>query len=196
MFAEDRYRMSDNGFAVHGALRPTDNTEWVFSYSLPYDSKINFSQLLTYPVDAVTILIPEGGPEATGDGLEDQGIRNLNGVNWQSYALGSLAAEETLALKLSDPLSATADVSTSFDMLIGGGTLVGAIAIVGVWWLRYRSRLKTSPEKPPSTQEVLLGEIAALDDEFEAGKISEAKYSQRREALKRQLVTLMRSNDD
>ena len=196
MFAEDRYRMSDYGFAVHGALRPTDNTEWVFSYSLPYDSQINFSQLLTYPVDAVTILISEGGPEAVGDGLEDLGIRNLNGANWRSYALGSLAAEETLTLKLSSPSSAMADDSTSFDILIGVGTLVGAITIIGVWWVRNRSRLKTSPETPPSAQELLLGEIAALDDEFEAGKISEAKYSQRREALKRRLLTLMRSNDD
>jgi len=74
MFVENRYRMSDYGFAVHGALRPTDNTDWVFSYSLPYDGQINFSQLLTYPVDAVVILIPEGGPNVAGDGLEDQGI--------------------------------------------------------------------------------------------------------------------------
>jgi len=117
-------------------------------------------------------------------------------VNWRSYALGSLAAGETLALKLSDPLSATADYSTSFDMLIGGGTLVGAIAVIGVWWLRNRSKLGMSPETQPSAQEALLGAIAALDDEFEAGKISEAKYSQRRETLKRRLLTLMRSNDD
>lgn len=195
MFAEDRYRMSDYGFAVHGALRPTDNTEWVFSYSLPYGGQINFSQLLTYYVDAVVILIPEGGPNVAGDGLEDQGIRNLNGVNWRSYGLDSLAAGETLALKLSDPLSATADDSTSFDILIGGGTLVGAIA-VGVWWLRKRSRLETSPEIQTSAQEVLLGAIAALDDEFEVGKISEAEYGQRREDLKQRLLILMRSNDD
>jgi hypothetical protein len=196
MFAEDRYRVSDYGFVVHGALRPTDSTEWVFSFSLPYDGESDFNQLLTYPVAAVVILITEGGPNVVGDNLEDQGVRNLDGVNWHTYALGPLATGETLSLKFSDSLLARGDDSKLSNVAIGAIALVCTIAVVGTWWLRNRSRLKTSLEMSPSTREVLLQAIADLDGEFEAGEIHEDEYRQQREALKRQVLALMQGDDD
>jgi 5-hydroxyisourate hydrolase-like protein (transthyretin family) len=196
MFAEDRYRVSDHGFVIRGALRPTDSTEWVFSFILPYGGERDYNQVLTYPVDAVVILITEGGPKVVGDNLEDRGVRNFDGVNWHTYSLGPLAAGETLALKFSDSLLPGGNESTSSNIMIGAIALVCAIVVVGTWLLRSRSRLEKSLGTSPSAREALLQAIALLDDEYEAGEIREDEYRQQREALKREVLALMQGEND
>jgi hypothetical protein len=73
---------------------------------------------------------------------------------------------------------------------------------VGIGWRYVGSRSPEKGEEPVTEQEVrrdkgtLLHAIAALDDAFDSGDISEKEYQDRRAALKRELAELMKSEND
>jgi hypothetical protein len=86
-------------------------------------------------------------------------------------------------------------------MLIGVSLLVGVAALVGFWWLRVRrgsqERLPPQDEGPAHDgKPALLAAIAALDDEFEAGRIGADEYHARREELKGRALQAMGDRDD
>jgi hypothetical protein len=200
--AQGRFVVTDLGFVDRGPIKPAEATELVFGFSLPYERRMAFKQTMTLPVDAITILMPESGPAVQGEGLSDEGVRDMGGVPMRNYALGSLSSGDTLALNLSvSPISVGSGSSLN-GVLIGAGALGLVVVALGLW--RYRSSGAESrtgerrelPVEVIPDREALLRAIAALDDEFEAGQIPEDEYHQRREELKRQVLTAMRGADD
>jgi hypothetical protein len=73
---------------------------------------------------------------------------------------------------------------------------------VGIGWRYVGSRSPEKGEEPAiemdesRDKETLLHAIAALDDAFDSGDIPEKEYHSRREALKRELAELMKSEND
>jgi len=123
-----------------------------------------------------------------------------------------LAAGERLLFELvgrpTHTLTTTATPSSSggsnTNMVAVALAVAGAIALAlaGVLWYRQR-QMVTAPavvmratdgwEEPPANadKETLLRAVAALDDAFEAGKLDEGTYLERRALLMERLVSLM-----
>jgi hypothetical protein len=106
-----------------------------------------------------------------------------------------LAAGDTVTFQLSgQPGSAAASPGTTAltaSRSLGIGIGLGAVALVlvgaGLWWLQRRRATGAEPE----SREGLLQAIADLDDDFEAGNMSEAEYRRVRTRLKAKLIRLM-----
>jgi mono/diheme cytochrome c family protein len=199
--APNRFVPTGQGFVDTAPVRPgVMSAQLVFSYALPYQGSLDFSQPVLHPVEAVVVLIPEGGLRLTGEGVEDQGVREASGSNAHSYTLGPLEAGETLAFRLSGRLR---QASTSGNVLssvaIGAAVLGVSLIAAGLWWYRRPSAVRSTPDGASSDvegREALLRELAELDDAHEAGRIDAPTYARRREQLKRRLMARMREGDD
>ncbi len=207
-----RYKQTENGFADTVPVRPGSNVvQLVFSFELPYEKRLDFEQPLSYPVDSVVILVPEGGPEVSGEGVQDMGLREITGTSVQNYGAGPYEAGDILKVSLRGRPPKTEGASTPVtwqNVVIGLGALGLALVAVGLWWRS--AALKRSedfeeealeeaaaePAAGGEDRESLLRAIAELDDAFEAGELEEQEYHQRRQALKERLVALMRGEDD
>jgi mono/diheme cytochrome c family protein len=200
--SQGRFVVTDLGFIDRDPIRPAEATELVFRFSLPFERRLAFEQTMALPVEAITILMPEDGPAVQGEGLSDEGVRDIGGVPVRNYSRSSLSSGDTLALNLSvSPLSVGSRSSLN-GVLIGAGVLGLVVVALGLWWYRTASTESRTSEREGTPGEIvpdreaLLRAIAALDDDFEAGEIPEKAYRQRREELKRQALTAMRGADD
>jgi len=202
-------QFTDEGVVVSAPLLPGSGTgEVVFNFDLPYDRRLDFSQEIAYPVGAVVALLPAGGPELSGSGWQDLGVRDVGGIAYQNHALGALFPGQTLDLTLSGRLGTTGSTGGGFstsNIAVGLGVLGLTLVAVGLWWYRpwrrptvERVRPVEEPLPPPGGEEIdtVIRQIADLDDDFEAGVIQEKEYRRRRAALKRKALDLRPGQDD
>jgi hypothetical protein len=200
-------RFTDGGVVVLGPLMPGSGTgEVVFNFDLPYDRGLEFSQDMAYPVGAVVALIPDGGPDLTGSGWQDMGVRDIGGVTYQNMGLGALFTGQTLDFSLSGRVSASGSSAgglSTANLAIGLGVLGLTLVAVGLWWYRpwQRPAAAGGPDEvmrqaEPAEMPSILGQIADLDESFEAGDLTEEDYRRRREALKARALALKRGEDD
>lgn len=177
--ASDRFALTAGGFSYATDLEPgTSSAQLIVTYDLPFDGRAEFAQPLDLAVQSVVIL---AGPDALtvrGAGISDAGATSMGGLAMRQYLAGPLAAGETLAFAVGAP-------AFPLEALIGGAVLLAAVAAAAIGWLRRRPRPARAAEAPPPDRQALLLRIAALDDDFEAGRAPEAEYRRRREALKR-----------
>lgn len=203
-------QFTDEGVVVSAPLFPGSGTgEVVFNFDLPYDRRLSFSQEITYPVGAVVALLPAGGPELSGSGWQDLGVRDVGGISYQNHTLGALFPGQTLDLTLSGQSGTTGStgggISTS-NIAVGLGVLGLTLVAVGLWWYRpwrrpTAERVRTVEEPPPPAGgdpeiDTVIRQIADLDDDYEAGVIQEKEYRRRRAALKRRALDLRLGQDD
>jgi mono/diheme cytochrome c family protein len=202
-----QYQPTDSGFSLINPLRPGgDSAQVVFSFDLQEAKSSEITQAITVPVDAVTVLVVEGGPTVSGDGVTDQGVREAAGEQLHQYDIGPMAAGRTLDLTLTGPPFWAKLIPGS----VGGGWIVGAVGLilaVGaiVWW--YRPWIAAGDEASVQTDEQvdepamdrrqsLLRAMAELDDAYERGEVDESAYHHRRQELKAELMVWMRRADD
>lgn len=179
-----RFEITRDGFVDREPIPPGSGAEpLIFGFDLPVSRSTQFEQPMRHPVDAVNVLTPADGPRVTG--LEDRGIQDIGGLRMQSYAQDSLAVEELLSFRVSAP---------SFGSGVSASEIAGAGALVAAGLLAARLWVGARPQK--LDWEDLLQEIARLDDEYEAGELSEEAWRRQREPLKRQALDQMRNADD
>jgi len=127
-----------------------------------------------------------------------------NGTRFLQSTGKSLAAGSTLAVKFSvsdspepsasSPKSASRDYQSAFKWVGVALAIVGAGFCVGYPVVRRRSRrLGAVPSESPTERRRILIEIARLDDDFEAGKLSEEEYQRLRAEKKAQLAAINES---
>lgn len=204
-----RVTPTEEGFVYHEPIRPGEQLEVIFTFTLPYERSLNFIQPIDYPVEAVVLLTEDTAPELTGSGLNDQGTRPMGELVLHTYTIDSLEAGSTLALNFRGRHpAASANLSTT-NLLIGAGVLTLTIALVLFGWQTWTRRSDqdqaagadadahagSAAEGLPDRAE-LLQAIAGLDDAFEAGDITQQDYERQRAALKAQLIELMQAEDD
>lgn len=200
-----RFLQTDKGFSDTEPIPPGSSTaQTVFTFNLPYDQKLDFSQPTGYPVTAVIALVQAGGPTLSGDGLQDTGTQAVSGQSVQTYSHGPISAGGVLSLTVSGApgtgaAGSAGGVSTT-DILVGVVILALALIVAGLWWFRSRRHADEGEDTPDSEleaedRESLLRAIAGLDDDFAHGKVEEEPYRRRRELLKRQLLEDMRDDD-
>lgn len=203
----ERYQAIEGGFRLRPPLRPGgDGAQVVFSFDLPAAGDAEFKQLITVPVEAITILIVEDGPRVSGPGVIDRGIREAGGQRLRQYDLGPIDAGEELALTL----EGTPFWRSLVPRSLGGAWLVGIVAlgiVVGAiaWWYwpwitgKEPGQLEESEETSAvgaDRRQRLLVAIAELDEAYEQGDVADAPYRRRRRELKQQLIELMQKEDD
>ena len=172
----------------------------LFSYDLPYTNKLTLEHPLNYPVNALVVLLPEDGVRIKGDALQDGGTRDVQGVPYHMYNGSGMEAGGIFSLSMSGnpgtKQSFFAMPESRFSLIAGLGVLGLALVVTGLVLYR-RTRLAGRPaqEQPAAAtsravetdSEHLLEAIVALDDLFQAGKLPEEAYRQRRAQLKQQL---------
>jgi hypothetical protein len=196
---EDRFLRSERGFFDQGPLRPIEGNEIVFSFTLPYERRVDFVQPLSYPVNATVILMPENGPRLDGIGLQDLGVGDIGGARRRTYNLGPISAGDAIELSIAGKLSASGGEATQTDIIFGAVLFGAALITGGVWWYRNQKRggmKEAAVNGIPSNHEALLRALAALDDDFEAGNVDEDEYRIRRQTLKQEIIHLMRAAHD
>ncbi|MGA9533895.1 MAG: c-type cytochrome, partial [Anaerolineales bacterium] len=203
----EQYQPTDSGFSLVNPLRPGgDSAQVVFSFDMPESNASGLTQSMTVPVDAITVLVVEGGPTISGDGVVDRGLREAAGEQLHQYDIGSMAAGQTLNLMLAGPPFWSKLLPGS----VGGGWIAGAVALVLaagaiLWWYRpwitggdealgEEEDLAEEPEA--DRRQSLLLALAALDDAYERGEVEESAYHHRRQELKADLMDWMKRADD
>ena len=181
-----RYQITDDGFLDLEPIPPgTGIDHLVFGFDLPIDQSVNFDQRMLHTVDAVSVLIPENGPRVSG--LQDLGEQDFGGLRMQSYSTGTLVSDDTLSFRVSAP-STTSSPPTA--AIVGAGALVISTLVAGRFWIGARRS-----RQPIGHQDLVLA-IARLDDDYEAGELSEREWRRQRDRLKRQALDQMAESHD
>ncbi len=214
----DRFVSTEKGFADRSPIRPGSSVhQLVFSFELPYEGKLDFSQPIDFPVTAVVAITPAEGPELKADSLMDQGVQEISGMSVRTYQAGPYEPGGALEFKVrGKPWRAAVgeEGGGRQGLAIGLGAL-GVAALAAALWLYRSGRAEAEDEPAPDADEELapdadeelavgadedaeaiVARIAALDDAFEAGELEEADYRAQRQALKDQLKELLSGGDD
>ena len=199
-----RYMLTSEGFGDTTAIRPGAGQHQItFGYEMPYDGKVELSQSVNLPTNAVVILIPKDGLKIKGEQLEYTGARDVQGITYEMYTGNRIEDGTDLAITVSGRpggggISLESESSTS---LVIGLAALGLVLIGAGIWLYRRSQQdytdvnfidedveKIAPiNDVPDDPEAVMDAIIALDDLYQAGELPEEAYKQRREVLKDQL---------
>jgi mono/diheme cytochrome c family protein len=181
-----RFEITDGGFVDLEPIPPgTGLDHLVFGFDLPISRTMDFDQQMLHPVDAVAVLLAADGPQVSG--LLDRGVQDVGGLRMQSFATGALSPEVPLSFRVTAPSTSS---SPPIAAIVGVGALVIAALVVARFWFGAR--------RTPQTigQENWVEAIARLDDDYEAGALSEDDWSRKRDRLKHQAMDQMRRSDD
>ena len=203
----ERYIQTQNGFGDVAVIRPgMGQHQVVYSYDVPYKSKLDFIRPLDVPVDAVVVLIPEDGLRVSGDQLRDMGTRDVQGIPYHLYSSGRLEAGTDLAIDISGrPRGGLGLAIGSNSSLVVGLVAFGVVLIVAGVWFYTRSRKERPEEREYDADDeypagengddldVLFDAILALDDQYKAGELPQEAYQKRRSELKDRIKDLMGS---
>jgi mono/diheme cytochrome c family protein len=194
-----RFQEVPGGFLDTLPLRPgSDAGQVTFSYSLPYERELEFVRDIPYRTEAVVILTPGGGPRIAGEGLIDRGEREVGGTLLHQYELGSLDPGGRFSLKVSGSPGSAPGIGAGSGLAVALAGLGLALAVAGAawWWLRRGTPAAPATIGPSREPDAVIVEIARLDDEFEAGRLSEELYRARRAELVQRAVETLRGNRD
>jgi mono/diheme cytochrome c family protein len=200
-----RYVETEKGFADTVPIRPgSGEYQILFGYNMPYQRRLELSQPVPLPVEAVVILVPEGSMKIRSDKLSDNGVRDVQGTQYHLYSGSSLNAGEELQLTLTGSPGgsrATLPLGPYSSLVIGLAGLGLALVVAGLVLYRRSQNAEVeeriegaAPEEEdlgPETPDGLMDAILALDDLYASGQLPEEAYLQRRTELKERLKRLM-----
>ena len=172
------------------------SAEFIFSYVLPYERRLDFVQPVSYPVSAVVLLSPEPGPKLQAEGLQDMGVQQIGRACPCTLCLGAGGGGRCAAREPERPAGGL--LGNGFAAAqprpchrSGGrrpGADCGRAAVVPPERAAPGPGITTAADGSRARR--LIGAIAGLDDDFAAGRMEEAVYRERREALKRSLLAI------
>jgi len=201
-----RYIFTENGFGDYLPVRPgVGQHQVMFSYQLPIDNKLDFVRPMVLKTDAIVILVPEG-VLVEGNGIEDAGTRDVQGLLYRMYNGEDLDRGEKLSLEVSGRTSLKLPIVNSQfsnEFLFGLGTLLIALIIVGVWFFNRRQpeKLRTIEDDDLFDQlngesaESIMDAILTLDDLYTQGILPKDAYIERRSELKNRLAEMLDDSD-
>jgi hypothetical protein len=200
----------DPGFASDATL-PPGTSQFAFSFQVPYTTpNYDFSYTAVYPTVDLSLLVPLNF-HAISAGMDSQGLINANQHTYQQFKAQKLLAGDQIHIQLEGlpvPQSAPSPSPLNQNTLWIIVALLLMLAIVGVTWFIYRFSRRQTPSTQKQTvqspsaahqsskdqQEALLQELLDLDTAYEAGKIMQAEYQERRAITKARLRSLIDSD--
>ena len=193
----------DSGFASDVAL-PPGTSQFAFSFQVPYTtSNYDFSYIAVYPTVDLSLLVPLN-IHASSAGMDSQAPVNTNQHTYQQFKAQKLLAGAEIHVQLEGlPVHQPAPSPSSLNQntLWVIVALLLMLAILSVTWFIYRfsrrqapTRQKQTPQTSKDQQGTLLQELLDLDTAYEAGKIKQAEYQERRTRTKARLRSLVDSD--
>jgi mono/diheme cytochrome c family protein len=189
---------TDKGFA----MPPSEKTYGlILFFNLAYSNSVSINQPIALSIPSALVLVPEGITLKSNQ-LDDQGMQNFQGSNFEQFNSAALQPGDSLEFSLSGkPSTAPASAATSGNsqtLLIGAGAFGIVLILAGVWmFMRDRDKVDEDSfeeveedEDEFETSEEVMDAIIALDDLYRAKKIPEEAYQKRREELKERLKEL------
>src|SRR5260370_24096413 len=204
--------------ASDAAILPGQN-EFSFSFEVPYSaSTLDLNYTTMYPTVSLTFLIPPD-IHASSHELSSQGVvSGKDQLLYNRFVANALTANKNIQLHL-EGLAVNAPLNIGVIWLIVAVLLMGAIVSVTWFLLRakhHRSAVQVQKEReqayketakdgtsqasvdkkrktsaPENSKQKLLEELLALDQAYEAGKLSKAVYQERRNKAKARLRSLI-----
>ncbi len=200
----ERYLSTPDGFSDTRLIYPgTGEYQLLFSFDLPYDREIEFTQPMDLAISEVVALVPDIGIKFKGDQLEFDGPQDIQGASYNVYSGMDFSAGSTLSVDLNGKPklaeSAVASSSSRSELVFGLVTLAVAFIGTGAWLYRRQQvdeddldedepqdDLPAAP-MPDADIDSLMDAIIALDDSYQSGELPEDAYLKRRAELKAQL---------
>jgi hypothetical protein len=208
---DGRFILTEDGFADTLSVRPgMGNYQIMFTYSLPFNRKTNLSLFFSMPVDEVVILTPDY-LSVKGDDLQNEGLRNVQGVQYQMYTSSGYIAGDQLQMSLSGDMNGSGlglSSSSSTTLLLGLGALAVALIGGGIWFFNRNRDLNGNAKEmddahidpaDPRDADMIMDAIITLDDLYREGELPDDAYRKRRAELKAELKEQMAveaSNND
>ena len=177
---------------------PPGITEISYSYRLarPDSDSYDLPLFIGYTTDSIRVMVQGAGLDVNSDHLSSGEIMNAMGQEAHTLTGESLASDDIIEINIGG-LSDSESSDTWIIVIIVVVILV-AIGVLSFFIIRGRSAGPADHVDIDTTQqqrERLLQEIASLDDDFEAGRISEDDYQRERSEKKDELLKLMRDQD-
>jgi len=182
----EQFLESEDGFSDTEPIPPGNATaEVFFSYQFPYREGTEVERAFDAPVASIVILLSDERLEMEGEGIIPGDPMDTQMGPALSYTAGPLAAGEPLIFRLVERVAVEPVSGGSGEIAIGLVSLAAAVA--AVYWLWS----SPAPGPVPARARSLVEQIAALDVDFEAGKVTGKTYHKKRKSLKRQLRSLL-----
>ncbi|MGE5262839.1 MAG: hypothetical protein ACM3S0_05625 [Acidobacteriota bacterium] len=189
----------------------------VYTYQLPFTPPTyNFNLKVPFDTDKFRILLADVGgtiqstqltapapfPTQSGQKFMLSSMDNVKAgtvVSASFVNLPATVADQTPST--ANPATSPAATSTNNNMQVVGGVVLGIAAVAALGLLAYpilrRRRAQAAPASSDANLRMeLLQDIADLDDEFEAKKITEEEYRARRAELKSELLELSKDEGE
>ena len=183
------------GFADTLPIRPGQGSlNLLISYGIPYQPGMTIAHPINYEVQQASIAMPQTGVTISGEDWLPQEPRVmgtstvLNYVNPQPALTGNLTFTlQGQPRQTPSQTGSASDISNSWEVWMGAVFLLTAIVGAVVFVYQWQFAPAAAPAADPH---LLMREIAALDDAYEEGEISETAYKRQRKKLKRELLEL------
>lgn len=160
-----------------------------FQYDLPYQDGMEVQRTFPVSVTSVVLLGMGGDLSLEGSALTSQGALQIPQGMALAYTAGPIPAGEVLSFRVRKGAIAPAGGSP----VAGGPTrnpateiAFGLVALAVAGGVAYWLIRPPAPGPVPPSVRPLIEAIAALDADYEAGRVGEKEYYHRRETLKRQ----------
>jgi hypothetical protein len=179
---------------------PPGNHEFALSFQLPYSgSSADVTMQMPYPTGSFNVYLPDIGVKLDNTVLAPGGPTQLGGQSYALYSASNLAKSTMVGGQLSG-LGKTGVAGPNELALISLGVVLfilgGGVLLFGG---KLRPALNEAPRAAPDSEHErleLVVRMAALDERFAAGEMSQADYNIERERGKQRLrdLTLARRN--
>ena len=148
---------------------------------------------MDYPIANFSLLVQDAGVKVTSTTLTPGNPQMMNGTNFLYFTVNNVARGTELDASLSgilSPSTATSSkASVAWPWLLAGVAALGLVGAVAYPRLKNRQITTDSPAPHDEKDELeLLGELARLDDGYDAGTIGEREYRAQRARVKAMLV--------
>ena len=173
---------------------PPGRHQFAMSFQLPYNgSSADLSMQLPYPTGSYSVYLPDSGIKLEGSRLTACGVTQLGGQSYSLYSSTNLPKSTLVGGQLSG-LSPTGAPGPNELALISLGVVLflvgGGVILFGA---RTRSAVPHTQVRGADTEQErldLVVRLAALDERFAAGEISQSDYAAERDRGKQRLREL------
>jgi len=179
-------------------IPPGNNHQVIFTYTLPYTGSRSLELESPLAVNLLIVMMPSEGILLRSPSFDSSGIRIIQDSSMRFFTAMNLPAADSVNCQLIGlPPDSIGTVLNRLQIneIIGIGIFLTTVLFIFFGFksiIRKRKKVLLQKEQDP---EALLEEILALDDLYQAGKISDINYVQRRVELKEKLLRLERDHN-
>ena len=189
------------GLHTHGSTlvdpRPVKpgGSQLTFAFRLPPSGRI--TQEMTYPTEALDVLVTPSETPVTGIALQDLGEIDLGKRRYRRFSGTALKPGDRIDLQIDSATPARSSFAEQAPWILGGVAL--GIGLLAVFFRAARQRAapadgaKVDDGPTRSRRKALMAQIVDLDDRFAEGEVAEADYQAQRATLMAEVVTLTRA---